>query len=54
MDARRIIAAAIIAVATAACGSASPTFADTDDGDRAIPIAPPTDTAGFIPPPMGM
>lgn len=51
MDARRIIAAAIIAVATAACGSA--TFVQ-DDGDRTIPIAPPTDTAGFIPPPMGM
>lgn len=51
MDARRIIAAAIIAVATAACGSASPTFAEDDD--RVIPIAPPTDTAGFVPPPMG-
>jgi hypothetical protein len=56
MYARRIFAAAAIAIATAsatACGG-SPTGASNlagDGGKRpAVPDAPPTDTTGFIPP----
>lgn len=47
---RRIFAAAALAIVAAACGNgSSPTFAD-DTGIR-LPAAPPTDTAGFMPPP---
>jgi hypothetical protein len=48
MHARRIIAAGILAVLAAACGAASPTLAELAD-PPAIPFAPPTDTAGFVP-----
>jgi hypothetical protein len=48
MHARRIIAAGILAVLAAGCGVASPTLADLGD-PPAIPFAPPTDTAGFVP-----
>lgn len=54
MNARRIIAAGILAAAVAACGSGSPTFSDPGVGEPEIPVAPPTDTAGFIPPEMGV
>ncbi len=50
MDARRIIAAGIFACAAAACAPGSPTLADAGTEPPLIPIAPPTDTAGFIPP----
>ncbi|HEX2077181.1 MAG TPA: hypothetical protein VHG08_05715 [Longimicrobium sp.] len=54
MNARRIFAAAAIAVATAACsGGSSPTLSDNpgvDDGPEVVPTAPPTDTSGFVPP----
>ena len=49
MHARRWIAAGIVALAAAACGTASPTFADAE-GAPPPPTAP-TDTAGFIPAP---
>ena len=53
MNAKRIFTAAAFAIATAACGGgAGPTLADNDfaDGNTpAIPMAPPTDTAGFVP-----
>ena len=59
MYARRIFAAAAIAIATAsgtACGGGSPTGASNlaeDGGKRpVVPDAPPTDTTGFIPPAM--
>ncbi|HEX6370210.1 MAG TPA: hypothetical protein VF006_14925 [Longimicrobium sp.] len=59
MYARRIFAAAAIAIATAsgtACGGGSPTGAsnlvDDGRGGRVVPDAPPTDTTGFIPPSM--
>lgn len=55
MNARRIFAAAAIAVATAACsGGGSPTLSNNpgvdDDGPEVVPTAPPTDTSGFVPP----
>lgn len=49
MDARRIIAAGILASALAACAPGSPTLADTNEAAPLVPVAPPTDTAGFIP-----
>jgi hypothetical protein len=52
MDARRILAAGILAAAAAAaaaCAPASPTLADAGQDPPLLPIAPPTDTAGFIP-----
>ena len=59
MYARRIFAAAAIAIVTAsgaACDGSSPTLASndlTDGGGPTVPeIPPPTDTTGFIPPPM--
>jgi hypothetical protein len=53
MYARRIFAAAAIAIATAACSGGSPTLSSNQlaDGPR-IPDAPPTDTSGFVPPSM--
>jgi hypothetical protein len=57
MNARRIFAAAAIAVVTAsgaACSGGSPTLSQNvgqeDDGPGLTPDAPPTDTTGFIPP----
>ena len=53
MNARRIFAAAAIAIATAACSGGSPTLSNNpgvDDGARVEPTAPPTDTTGFVPP----
>ena len=55
MNARRIFAAAAIAVFTAsgaACSGGSPTLAQNagQDGPTLTPDAPPTDTTGFIPP----
>ena len=57
MNARRIFAAAAIAIATAsgaACSGGSPTLsnnlAEDNDGPVAQPEAPPTDTTGFVPP----
>ena len=59
MYARRIFAAAAIAIATAsgaACSGSGPTLPSnnlTDDGRPSVPeIPPPTDTTGFVPPPM--
>ncbi|HEU0301120.1 MAG TPA: hypothetical protein VFR37_16770 [Longimicrobium sp.] len=55
MSARRIFAAAAIAVATAACSGGSPTLSNNpgvDDGPTVDPTEPPTDTTGFVPPPM--
>lgn len=56
MNARRIFAAAAIGIATAtgaACAGGGPTLAQDPIEDPPIvtPDAPPTDTAGFIPPP---
>ncbi|HEV3050207.1 MAG TPA: hypothetical protein VGX50_07875 [Longimicrobium sp.] len=56
MNARRIFAAAAIAVFTAsgaACSGGSPTLSQNvgqEDGPELLPEAPPTDTTGFIPP----
>jgi hypothetical protein len=55
MNARRIFAAAAIAVVTAsgaACSGGSPTAASNfvDDGPELPPVTEPTDTTGFIPP----
>jgi hypothetical protein len=50
MNVRRIIAAGIFASAAAACAPGSPTFADAAGEAPLVPIAPPTDTAGFVPP----
>ena len=57
MNARRIFAAAAIAVFTAsgaACSGGSPTLSQNvgqqEDGPELMPDTPPTDTAGFIPP----
>jgi hypothetical protein len=58
MYARRIFAAAAIVIATAsgaACSGDGPTLPSnnlTDDGGPTVPDVPPTDTTGFIPPPM--
>ena len=54
MNARRIFAAAAIAIATAACSGGSPTLSNNPGGDGPTvdPTAPPTDTTGFIPPMM--
>jgi hypothetical protein len=55
MNARRIFAAAAIAVATAsgaACAGDGPTLPDNlASGPEAVPAGPPTDTPGFIPQP---
>ncbi len=56
MYARRIFAAAAIVIATAsgaACGG-SPTLSNNlaDESGPTVPDVPPTDTTGFIPPPM--
>jgi hypothetical protein len=54
MNARRILAAAAIAVATAACSGGSPTLSSNPgaDGPTVDPGVPPTDTTGFVPPAM--
>ncbi|WP_420125996.1 hypothetical protein [Longimicrobium sp.] len=57
MYARRIFAAAAIVIATAsgaACDGNSPTASSnlTDSGTPQLPDVPPTDTTGFVPPPM--
>ncbi|MBW3572195.1 MAG: hypothetical protein KY467_13930 [Gemmatimonadetes bacterium] len=58
MNARRILTAAAIAIATAtgaACAGDGPTLSSNpvDDGTAPlVPDAPPTDTTGFIPPSM--
>jgi hypothetical protein len=57
MNARRIFTAAAIAVATAsgaACAGDGPTLSSNiaADDPRVLPGGPPTDTTGFIPPPM--
>jgi hypothetical protein len=58
MNARRIFAAAAIAVATgsgAACAGDGPTLSSNiaaADDPRVLPGGPPTDTTGFIPPPV--
>jgi hypothetical protein len=52
MNARRIFAAAAIAIATAACSGGSPTLSNNPGADEPMvePTAPPTDTTGFVPP----
>ena len=57
MNARRIFAAAAIVAATASgagCSGGSPTAASnfTDDGPEVPPVTEPTDTTGFVPPPV--
>ena len=56
MNARRIFAAAAIAIATAtgaACsGGGSPTLADAGNDPPIVPTPEPTDTSGFVPPMM--
>ncbi|HEX6038307.1 hypothetical protein [Longimicrobium sp.] len=54
MNARRIFAAAALALGTAACsGGSGPTLADnsgpTIDEPRVTPEVPPTDTTAFMP-----
>lgn len=49
MKATKLIAAGTIAFAAAACAGGSPTLADSDAEPPLIPIAPPTDTTGFVP-----
>lgn len=54
MNARRIFAAAALAIVTAACGGGSgPTLADNGNVNEPLklPHAPPTDTTAFVPEP---
>ena len=53
MNARRLLTAGAVIVAAAAstgCAGANPALSQGEDEEKMLPMAPPVDTAGFIPP----
>lgn len=53
MNARRLLTAGamiLAAAASTACAGDGPTLSQLQEEEKILPLGPPTDTAGFVPP----